>query len=237
LQGPTAMLGPGVYFATRPEHTVGKAQHGQPDAMMLECLVFTGNMEEAYGRADFTSASSSDAVYFRGFNGRPEFVVKDHRRVCIVSVYKCDPRSGACLQPLDAGARAARLQWAQNTWSAEQIRHEAVVDKKGRRFENAMERIERRGRPKKRDRKRINKIFKEFAGGGRTINRAQLYSLLCAVGMPPENNGGAMQAIFEEFDANGNGKIGKREFRKALIRRAKHSDFEFESDESDDSDS
>jgi len=226
------MLGPGVYFAMTPEDTCGKAQHGQPNAMMLECYVFTGDMEEVQ-RGSFTQASGSDTVYFSGFKGRPEFVVKDSRRICTVCAYKCDPSNGSRVGPLDEEARRSRLQWAQTVWRDTQLHAERSVDLRGGRMENAMERIERRGRAKKKDRKQLNSIFKEFAGAEGTLNRAQLYNLLCAIGMPPDNNKGALQAIFEELDTKGNGKVTKKEFRKGIIRRAKHGDFDFDSDDSD----
>jgi len=231
------MIGPGVYFATTPEHTVGKAQHGQPEAMMLECYVFTGIMEEAADPSDFARASGSDAVYFRGFRGRPEFVVKDSRRICVVCAYQCDPRTGARIGGLDEANRRSRLQYAQTAWREAQLRCEDRVELRGRRLESAMDRIERRGRTKRRDRRRINRIFNEFSGGERTINRAQLYSLLCAVGMPPADSKGALQEIFDEMDRNGNGRVGKREFRRGIVRRAKRGEFDFDSSGSSSDDS
>lgn len=230
IKDKTAMLGPGVYFATNPQDTCGKAQHGQPRAMMLECYVFVGDMQEVGSKHEFSHACGSDTVFFGGFNGRPEFVVKDSRRICIICGYECDPTSGHRSGHLDEAARWSRLQWAQTAWKDIQLHGELSVDLRAERAHSALERISDRGKSKKKDRKCINRLFEEFAGSKGFLNRAELYALLCAIGQPPQNNKKDLQATFDEFDRNGNGKVTKAEFRREMVYRAKHDDFDFDSD-------
>jgi hypothetical protein len=222
------MLGPGVYFALTPQETCGKAQHGQPTAMMLECYVHVGEMDIAQGRSDFRRASGADAVYYGGRNGRPEFVVKDNNRICIICAFQCDPANGNRIGDLDEASRSGRLQWAQTVWKEQRLNAEVRFERKADKFGRALDCIQHRGKSTKKDRKKINKLFDEFAGEKGCLNKAELYALLCALDMPPENNKGDLKATFAEFDINGNGTVSRKEFRREMIFRAKEGDLDFD---------
>lgn len=73
----------------------------------------------------------------------------------------------------------------------------------------------------KKDRQRLTNIFDRFAGPNGCLNHAELYALLCAVDMPPRDNKADLKATFEEFDRNGNGRVGLEEFLREMKIRAK----------------
>mmetsp|Transcript_157465 Transcript_157465/g.277792 ORF Transcript_157465/g.277792 Transcript_157465/m.277792 type:complete len:302 (-) Transcript_157465:114-1019(-) len=225
--GKTAMLGPGVYFASTPEDTCGKAQHGQPNAMMLECYVHVGSMDVAKSTEEFRNATRADSVYWRGFSGRPEFVVKDNREIYIVSAYACDPRTGKPLGPIDDAAREARLRYATTVWQEERLVDEEKFKFELVQFNRALEHF---GNSKKtthhkmctEDREQLTNIFHRFAGPNDCLNHAELYALLSAIGQVPMNNGGDLVATFRQFDRNMNGSLSLPEFLREMKVRAKH---------------
>lgn len=229
VQGKGAMLGPGIYFAFTPEDTCGKAEHGQPNAMMIECYVDVGSMDEAHCTGDFRNATDADSVYWRGFRNRPEFVVKDKVCIYIVDAYACDPRTGKPLGPINDASRESRLRYATTVWESERLaarqRFEEQLDK----FEMALEHIEgskkikRNGRGKmcSKDRTRLTNIFNRFAGPNGCLNRAELYALLCAVNQVPENCRADLTATLQEFDRNGDGCVSLKEFLREMKVRAK----------------
>jgi len=137
-QGRGAMLGSGVYFALAPEDTCGKAMHGQPNAMMLECYVHVGSMYVANDTGDFKNATDADSVYWRGFNGRPEFVVKDNRNIYIVAAYACDPQTGKQLGPINDASREACLRYATTVWQRERLAAEDQFERQLDKMELAL---------------------------------------------------------------------------------------------------
>jgi len=233
VQGKGAMLGPGIYFALTPEDTCGKAMHGQPSAMMIECYVHVGVMDVAKCTRDFRNATDADSVYWRGFSNRPEFVVKDNHNIYIVAAYACDPQTGKPLGPINDASREACLRYATTVWQRERLAAEDKFERQLDNFENALEHIERskhikhngRGKLCRKDRIRLTNIFNRFAGPNGCLNHSELYALLCAVDMAPGDNKADLKATFEEFDRNGNGRVGLEEFLREMKIRAKLGDY------------
>jgi hypothetical protein len=233
VQGKGAMLGPGIYFAFTPEDTCGKAMHGQPSAMMIECYVHVGDMDAANCTRDFRNATDADSVYWRGFSNRPEFVVKDNRNIYTVAAYACDPQTGKPLGPTNDSSREDRFRYATTVWKRETLAARDKFDRQLDKFERALEHIESSkhikrngsGKMSKKDRTRLTHIFNRFAGPNGCLNHSELYALLCAVDMAPGDNKADLKATFSDFDRNGNGRVGLEEFLREMKIRAKSDDF------------